>query len=32
MRVPALVYLFLIALTTALVAQTSHSPDISAVK
>jgi hypothetical protein len=32
MRVPALVHLLLIALTTPLVAQSSHSPDISAVK
>lgn len=32
MRVPALLQLVLIALTTSVVAQTSHSPDISAVR
>ena len=32
MRVPALVPLLLIALTTSLVAQRSHSPDISAIR
>jgi ketosteroid isomerase-like protein len=32
MRVPALLPLLLIALTTSLVAQMSHSPDISAVR